>query len=81
VDLQLLSPREQQPNMVGSTKSADETSADDDKIKSDLFNLVENLRIELQKKDQELNLKDKKLAKEKQQKKVCIFNYCLQIST
>jgi hypothetical protein len=55
---------------MDSTKS-DATATDDEKVKNDLFNLVENLRIELQVKDQELNLKDKKLAKEKQEKKVC----------
>jgi hypothetical protein len=61
------------------TKS-DGTSADDAKIKSDLFNLVEKLRIELHKKDQqlqqkddELQGKDEELAKEKQKKKVCTF--------
>jgi hypothetical protein len=43
-------------------------SADDAKLKSDLFNLIEKLRIELQK-------KDKVLAKEKQEKQVCkVFN-------
>jgi uncharacterized membrane protein len=46
----------------------DETSADDIKIKSDLFNLVEKLRIELQEKDEEL-------AKEKQENQVCTFFY------
>jgi hypothetical protein len=48
---------------MDSTKS-NETSADDAKIKNDLFNLVEKLRIELNKKDEEL-------AKEKQEKQVC----------
>jgi hypothetical protein len=57
---------------MDSTKS-DGTSADDAKIKSDLFNLVENLRIELQKKDQKLLEKDDELAKEKQEKQVCTF--------
>jgi hypothetical protein len=63
---------------MDSTKSG-ETSADDAKIKSDLFNLVENLRIELRVKDQELQVKDEKLAKEKQEKQVCKAFYCLQI--
>jgi hypothetical protein len=43
---------------------ADKTSADDAKIKTDLFNLVEKLRIELR-------VKDEELAKEKQEKQVC----------
>jgi hypothetical protein len=65
-----------QTNM-DSTKS-DKTSADDDKVKSDLFNLAEKLQIELQVKDQELQAKDKELqgkdeelAKEKLEKQVC----------
>jgi predicted RNA binding protein with dsRBD fold (UPF0201 family) len=45
------------------TKS-DETSADDAKVKSGLFNLVEKLQIELQNKDEEL-------VKERQEKQVC----------
>jgi hypothetical protein len=49
-------------------------SADDAKIKSDLLNLVEKLRIELQ-------VKDEELAKEKQEKQVCNFLYCLQVGT
>jgi ATP-dependent protease HslVU (ClpYQ) peptidase subunit len=53
-----------------STKS-DGTSADDAKVKNDLFNLVEKLQIELQKKHQELQKKDEELAKEKQKKQVC----------
>jgi hypothetical protein len=60
---------------MDSTKS-DETSTDDDKVKRDLFNLVEKLRMELQgkdqalqKKEQQLQKKDQELAKEKQ---VCI---------
>jgi ATP-dependent protease HslVU (ClpYQ) peptidase subunit len=57
---------------MDSTKS-DDTSADDAKIKDDLFNLVEKLRIELQEKDQQLQVKDKKLAKEKRKNKVCTF--------
>jgi hypothetical protein len=57
---------------MDSTKSAGETSADDIKVKTDLFNLAENLQIELHVKDEELKVKDTKLAKEKQ-KKVCIF--------
>jgi hypothetical protein len=43
--------------------STSQTSADDEKIKSDLFNLVENLQIELQKKDEELQNQDKELQK------------------
>jgi uncharacterized protein (DUF3084 family) len=72
--------------MEDSTNS-DGTSADDAKIKSDLFDLAEKLRIELQKKDeelqkkdeelqkkdQELQAKDEELAKEKQEKQVCKF--------
>jgi hypothetical protein len=46
---------------MDSTKS-DKTSSDDDaKIKTDLFNLVEKLRIELQQKDQQLQAKDQEL--------------------
>jgi ATP-dependent protease HslVU (ClpYQ) peptidase subunit len=52
-------------------------STDDLKIKSDLFNLVEKLRIEVQKNDEELLKKDEELAKEKQEKQVCTFYYCL----
>jgi uncharacterized membrane protein len=48
---------------MDSTKS-DEKSADDIKLKNDLFNLVEKLQIELRKKDEEL-------TKEKQEKQVC----------
>jgi hypothetical protein len=77
VDSQLLSSREQQTNMEDLTKS-DETLADDAKVKNDLFNLVENLRIELQKKDEELKIKDEKLAKDKQEKKVCNAFYYFQ---
>jgi ATP-dependent protease HslVU (ClpYQ) peptidase subunit len=40
-------------------------------IKSDLFNLVEKLQSELQAKNQELQVKHEKLAKEKQKMKVC----------
>jgi hypothetical protein len=61
--------------MEDSTKS-DETATDDAKVKNELFNLAENLRIKLQVKDQELNLKDKKLAKAKREKKVCTFILC-----
>jgi hypothetical protein len=57
---------------MDSTKSS-ETSADDAKVKSDLFNLVEKLRIELNVKDQELQVKDDELMKERQEKKVCTF--------
>jgi hypothetical protein len=64
---------------------SDQASADDAKIKSDLFNLVEKLQIELRKKDQELQVKkqeqqekDKELTKEKQKNQVCTF-YSLQI--
>jgi hypothetical protein len=57
---------------MDSTQS-DEASADDAKVKSDLFKLVEKLRIELQKKEEELQVKDKKLAKAKREKKVCTF--------
>jgi ATP-dependent protease HslVU (ClpYQ) peptidase subunit len=57
--------------------STSQTSADDAKIKSDLFNLVEKLRIELQKRDQELQKKDEELAKERQEKQVCTAFYCL----
>jgi hypothetical protein len=80
MDSYLLSSREQQTNMEDSTKS-DETATDDAKVKNDLFNLVEKLRIELNVKDQELKIKDRKLANEKQLKKVCIFNYYFQICT
>jgi hypothetical protein len=66
--------------MEDATKSG-ETSADDAKVKNDLFNLVENLRIELCVKDQELLEKDEELAKERQEKQVCIFFYCLQVCT
>jgi ATP-dependent protease HslVU (ClpYQ) peptidase subunit len=59
---------DQQTNM-DSIKS--DTSADDAKIKSDLFNLVEKLQIELHKKDEELQKKDQELAKERQEKQVC----------
>jgi hypothetical protein len=55
------SSSDQQTNM-DSTKS-DGTSAEDAKIKSDLFNLVEKLQIELQQKNEEL-------TKEKQEKQV-----------
>jgi hypothetical protein len=54
---------------MNSTKS-DKTSADDAKVKNDLFNLVEKLRIELNVKDQELHKKDENLTKEKKEKQV-----------
>jgi hypothetical protein len=50
--------RSDQQTNIDSTKS-NETSADDAKIKSDLFKLVEKLQIELQEKDEEL-VKEKK---------------------
>jgi hypothetical protein len=67
----------------------DETAADDAKIKSALFKLVEKLRIkmrkkdkklrkkdqELQRKDEELKVKDKKLAKKKRKMKVCTISF------
>jgi hypothetical protein len=60
---------------MDSTKF-DETSADDDKIKSDLFNLVENLRIEMRVKDKNLQKRDEELAKERQENQVCnVFLY------
>jgi hypothetical protein len=62
---------------MDSTKS-DKTSADDDKVKSDLFNLAEKLRSELRVQDQEQQFKDEKLAKEKQKNQVCTF-YSLRI--
>jgi hypothetical protein len=46
---------------------------DDDKITNDLSNLVEKLQIELQ-------IKDKELAKELEEKQVCKDFYCFQIS-
>jgi preprotein translocase subunit SecE len=55
--------------------STSQTSADDAKIKNDLFNLVENLRIELHKKDQQLQVKDEELAKEKKEKQVYTFYF------
>jgi hypothetical protein len=57
---------------MDSTNS-DGTLADDAKVKSDLFKLVEKLRIELNVKDQELQVKDDELAKERQEKQVCTF--------
>jgi hypothetical protein len=54
---------------MDSTNS-DKTSADDAKVKNDLFNLVEKLRIELNVKDQELQVKDEQLTKEKEEKQV-----------
>jgi hypothetical protein len=65
---------------MDSTKS-DKTSADDDKVKSDLFTLVEKLRIELHVKDQELKVKEEDLTKERQEKQVCNVFYCSQICT
>jgi hypothetical protein len=56
---------------MDSTNS-DGKSADDDKVKSDLFDLVEKLHVELQKKDEDL-------AKEKLEKQVCTFFNCLQV--
>jgi hypothetical protein len=52
------------------SRKSDKTSADDDKVKSDLFNLVEKLRIELNVKDHELQVKDEELTKEKEAKQV-----------
>jgi septin family protein len=58
--------------------SSTQTTDGDIKLNSDLFDLAENLQIELQKKNQELQEKDqelqtmkKELAKEKQEKQVC----------
>jgi hypothetical protein len=62
---------------MDSTKS-DKTSADDAKIKSDLFNLVENLRIELRVKDEELQTKDTEWAKEKQVCKFLLLQVCIR---
>jgi hypothetical protein len=56
------------PNM--DSANSDGTSADDAKVKSDLFKLVEKLRIELNVKDQELQKKDEELTKERQEKQV-----------
>jgi uncharacterized protein (DUF3084 family) len=47
--------------------STSQTSADDAKIKSDLFNLVEKLQIELQEKHEELQKKDQELQKKDQE--------------
>jgi hypothetical protein len=55
---------------MDATKSG-ETLADDDNMKSDLLNLVEKLRMELQTKDEEL-------ANEKQENQVCKAFYCFQ---
>jgi hypothetical protein len=48
------------------------------KLNSDLFDLAEKLQIELRKKDQELQVKDEGLAKEKQKNQVCTF-YSFQV--
>jgi ATP-dependent protease HslVU (ClpYQ) peptidase subunit len=61
---------------MDATKSG-ETSADDAKVKSDLFNLVEKLQIELQAKNQELQRKDQELADKNQENQVCNIFYLL----
>jgi hypothetical protein len=54
--------------------STTQTSTDGDgKLNSDLFKLAEKLRIELQKKEEQLQVKDQELANEKQEKQVCNF--------
>jgi hypothetical protein len=55
-----------------------QTSDGDIKLNSDLFDLAEKLQIELRKKDQELQVKDEGLAKEKQKNQVCTF-YSFQV--
>jgi hypothetical protein len=67
---------------MDSTKSdkTPSSTGDDAKVKNDLFNLVEKLRIELHLKDKELQGKDEELAKERQEKQVCTFFIVLKFA-